>query len=1105
MGCFNKAMLIVGAALCLNLSAYSQSISLKVSNVTIKEAMERLKEVSGYSFVFSSSDVDTQKRVTVDAKNAPIEDIIGRILQGQDGLSYEIQGKSIIVKKNVPPHFSKTRRKVSGKVVDKNGEPVIGASVREHDTSNGTVTDMDGNFELSVPEDAIIDVSYIGYREQRVKARQGKMLAVTLVEDSELLDEVVVVGYGSQKKVNLSGAVSMINVDEHLAGRSITSTSAALNGLIPGLMVQQSSAMAGNDGATLRIRGLGTVNNSAPLIVVDGIPDIELNRIDMNDIASISVLKDASSSAVYGSRAANGVILITTKKGKSGKMSVSYSGNFSIGKATNYYDFLDDYPRALTLHNLAATNGNSATNYKDGTIDEWMAKGMVDPVLYPNTDWWDVIFRTPFTQNHSISATGGSEKGSYYLSVGLLNQEGLMINNDFKRYSFRSNVEQQISKYIKVGLNAAGQWSDDSYPYEDGLLTYGNAASWDLIKSPAGILPKHPVTGEYGGAMAYGEDGLANNPLAKYEAFHNERERKDFNGLAYLEWKPLGFLQFRADYGLTYRNDFVKSWSMPTVLQNFQTGLPSYEMVSKNAGITDYTAERTKTILNLHAIYEQEILKGHNLRFQFIYSEEYWHERSQSSSRNDRFHPSLTEINGAGLTTQSTAGSSSSEGLRSVVAKLNYDVLDKYMLQALVRWDASSKFSKGHQWGVFPSVSAAWRFSEEDFFERLRPVVNDAKVRLSWGKIGNNSGVDRYYQKDTYNSYPYTFGDNVIAEGYAPYKLIDPNFTWESTAMTNVGLELSFLNSRLRTEIDFYSKLTTNMIRQGQVSRLLSGLNAPDRNIGEMRNRGMELTVSWRDQIGGLFYGIGVNYALNKNKLLKWNERLGRGATFIGYPYEMVYTYKAVGIVQSWEEVQNAPFQNEYLAPGDLLMEDINGDGVINSSDKVAMPGYMRYIPIHDFSLNLNAEWKGFDIAALFQGNAGRKNFWLDNFNNVNVLSSKYSFQRHHLNSWTLENRNASLPRLTTGSSGGYNQEQSTFWLYSCNYLRLKNLQIGYSFPKKLLKTFGIQSMRIHLSAENLLTITDWPGLDPEKLPKSGSETPYPLVKTYSLGINVTL
>lgn len=1115
---FHRLLVILIACIIAAASNGLAAITISLKGVTLKMAMREIEKVSDLHFIYKSDLPGLETRVSLQVKNVSDSEALDRLF-ADTGLVYTIKGGNNVVvlqagtgketdKKTVTPAVE--RFTLTGTVRDSSdGEPLPGALVRlKNDHAVATTADIDGNFSLSVDSCAphtVLEVSYIGYSRQDVLIGDKSHLDINMSGSQTVLDEIVVTGYGSQRKVNLSGAVSMVNVDETLASRAVTSTSSALNGLIPGLMVQQSSGMAGKDGATLRVRGFGTVNNSSPLLVVDGIPDIDLDRIDMNDIENISVLKDASSAAVYGSRAANGVILITTKKGKSGRVSVNYSGNFSIGCSTGFYDYLDDYPRALTLHNQAARNGNSAVAYKDGTIDQWLTMGMVDPVMYPNTNWWDVIFRNPFTQDHSLSATGGSDTGTYYLSVGILDQEGLMINNNFTRYSFRANVDQKIGRYFKAGLNAAGQWSDQTYPMDEGLLTYNTTYTWDMVRTVAGILPQHPATGEYGGVMAYGEDILSSNLLANYSVNHNKLERKDFNGMGFLEWQPLSFLQFRADYGLTYRNDFVKSWKMPTTLQNFQTGRPGYELVARNTGVTDTTTERTKTILNFHAIFDKEILAGHRLRFQFIYAEEYWHLRSQRSERGDRAHPNITEIDGAGLTTQKAGGSSSEEGLQSIVTKLNYDINDRYMLQALVRWDASSKFSKGYRWGTFPSVSAAWRFSEEHFFESLKPIVNNAKLRFSWGKVGNNSGVDRYYQKDTYKSYPYTFGNNVVADGYAPYKLIDPEFTWESTAMTNLGLELAFFNNRLKFEADIYNKLTTDMIRPGQLSSLLSGLDAPDRNIGEMRNRGAEFNISWQDRVGDVSYSIGLNYSYIRNKLLKWNERLGRGSTFLDYPYQMVYTYKAAGIAQTWEDIVNAPYHSDYIAPGDILIEDVNGDGVISSSDKIAMPGYMRYIPTSDFSLNLHAGWKGFDLGVLLQGCAGRKDFWIDNFNKVNVFASRYSFQRHHLDSWAIDNRDARLPRLTTGNNGGYNQEQSTFWLYSCDYVRLKNLQLGYKVPEKLLEHIGISSVRLHLSAENLFTLTKWPGLDPEKLPKDGSEIPYPLVRNFSIGINISL
>jgi len=1097
-------------AICLLIPMIAQAqistrIDLTLKEKTLKEFFQAVESKTDFTFMYNN--IDLNRKVSIDVKQTSLESILKSVLS-PNSLTYEVRNKQILVKEVsfVNPSSDGNTIRISGLVVDTRGEPVIGANVVEKGTTNGTITNIDGRFSLTVKAGSMIVVTYIGFAEKQISSSDRNISRIVLEENSELLDEVVVVGYGSQKKVNLTGAVSTVKINDQFASRSIASTSTALNGMVPGLMVQQGTGMAGKDGSTLRIRGLGTVNNTDPLVVVDGMPDVDLNRIDMNDIETISVLKDASASAVYGSRAANGVILITTKKGKDGSVNINYSGNFSYGNPTGKYDYLADYPRALTLHNEAAKNSGAALMYKDGTIDEWLARGMVDPILYPNTDWYDVIFRSPFTHNHSLSASGGTDKGSFYISANLLDQEGVLITNDFKRYSFRSNVEHKIRKNIKVGANLVGQWSDQSYPMEDGLVGYSDTFNFDgLARSVSGILPQHPVTGEYGGAMAYGEDSFAYNMLSYVSSAKNKTVRKDFNGLGFLEWQPIDWLQFRMDYGLTYRTDFVKSYNMPTTWQNFQTGMPGLVYIAQSAGVNDTTKEWYKTLWNTHMIFDKEIVRGHHLRFQGIYSEEYWNYRYQSSSRTKRWHPDLHEVNAADTETQGAGGTSEAEGLRSTVAKLNYEMFDKYLLQVLVRWDGSSKFVKGHQWGTFPSVSAGWRFSEEDFFEPVKKIISSGKLRASWGEVGNNSGVKRYDQKDTYKATPYNFG-NALSSGYSSTKIIDPNFTWESTKVTNLGLELGFLDNRMRAEVEVYKKLTVDMIRPGQISEFLKGYSAPNLNIGELENKGLEMTVSWQDAIQDFQYGAVANYAYNKNKLLKWNQRLGRGNTFLDYPYNMIYTYVSKGIIQTWDEVDNAPYQSDYLSPGDLLMEDINGDGFIDGNDMVAIPRYNRRLPSHDFSLSLNAAWKGFDLLVFLQGSAGRKDFWRDDFNRVDIAATRYAFLEHHRDAWSLENRSASLPRLTSGNNGGYRHDNSTYWLYSCNYLRMKNMQVGYNVPRIVLQHLGVNSLRLYVSADNLFTITNWPGLDPEKIPTYKDATnPYPLVRTFSFGINLSL
>lgn len=423
---------------------------------------------------------------------------------------------------------------ITGTVKDKLGETVIGANVTVKGTTNGAITDLDGKFSLQAPPNATLVVSFIGYTTQEIELKGKNHIVVTLSEDSQALDEVVVIGYGTQKKVNLTGSVSAVKIDENIASRSITNVSSSLSGLVPGLVVSQSTGFAGGDGASLKVRGLGSINNSDPLIVVDGMPDVDINRINMNDIESISVLKDAASSAVYGSRAANGVILITTKSGlKESKAKVNYNGSYAWSSPVEFYDYMADYSRALTMHMRAAASGNNSTNFRPASAEQWLAMSMVDPILFPNTDQFDEMFRTGSIQNHTVSASGGSDKMNFYTSIGVMNQEGLQIHNDYSRYNMRLNLDYKIRDNVKIGVKTDGTWSERQTPRGSGLETAG------LKYVISGVLNRHPETGEYGGSMAYGENTSAGNAIAEYEAYRTNTSRKEFNGNAYMEWEPL--------------------------------------------------------------------------------------------------------------------------------------------------------------------------------------------------------------------------------------------------------------------------------------------------------------------------------------------------------------------------------------------------------------------------------------------------------------------------------------------------------------------------------------------------------------------------------------
>lgn len=998
---------------------------------------------------------------------------------------------------------------IKGHVFDQaTKDPVVGATVVQKGTNNAAITDADGDFMLNVPSGSILEFRYIGYLSYDLTVKGSGPFNVGLKENNQMLEEVVVVGYGTQKKVNLTGSVAAVKIDEAMSSRTVTNVSSALSGMIPGLSVQQSTGMAGSSNSKLLVRGLGTVNDANPLIVVDGMPDVDINRIDMNDIESISVLKDASSSAIYGSRAANGVILITTKTGKgSDKVQINYTGNVAFSNPTKFYDILENYPKALTLHQKASRSGRYIPRFNDGTIDEWLSMGMIDPVRFPNENQLDWVTRTGNVQSHNLSANGAGEKHNFYLSVGYLDEAGYMINNDNTRYNFRFNMDYKIRKNITVGARMDGQWTKMTYAYENGFVDY-DVDNLPTSVAIAGVLPYNYETGQYGGHMAYGESALAGNLFADYNTRRNIKERQEYNGNIYGEWNVFDGFTARIDFGLRYYNQFIKSYlSEPGLeLYNFQTEQPTRVSIPASAGISNSNNQGYKTLTQLQLRYEKEIVKGHKLSAMVAMNEEYWHNRWFSAGRDDRIHGSLTEIDGALNTTQRTSGASDAEGLRSFLGRVNYSIMDRYLLEATFRADGSSKFLPGHQYGFFPSGSVGWRFSEEQFFQPLKKIVSSGKLRLSYGTLGNNSGVKKYEQKETFKTTPYALNGDNLVNGFSADKMINRDFTWEETSVANIGLDLGFFDNKLTAEIDLYDRLTTGMIRSSQLSTLLNGYAAPRVNMGDLRNRGVELNLRWQSSVAKLNYGASFNFSYNRDKLEAWNELRNPSKIFLNMPYYFNYYAVSSGIAQSWEDIYNAPIQNNTnIAPGDLLYEDLNGDGQYTGADKKANPKINEQRPTANYGLNLFAEWKGIDINMLFQATTGRKDYWIGHMSSVTVGEDRYAFQEMHWNdTWTLENREAEMPRLVSGNTGR-NGEESTYWLQSLSYLRMKNLQVGYSLPKRWLNKVTIDKVRFYLSAENLFTLTAWKGVDPEKarVGNNINEDPFPIMKTVSVGVNV--
>ena len=1163
---FSKAMLVASAALCLNLSAYSQDISLKINNVTVKEAMETLKKSTGYSFVFSSSDIDTRKLVTVNVVNAPIEEIIDKILQGQNGISYEIQGKSIVVKKSVLSSSSKTQYKVSGKVIDQRGESVIGASVIEYGTSNGTVTDVNGNFELSVSNGAMLDVSYIGYKSQRVKVVKGKKINVTLVENTELLDEIVVVGYGSQKKVNLTGAVSSINFNEQALSRTMTNVSSALSGLSAGVSVSQTSGQPGSDGATIRIRGVGTLDNSDPLVIIDGMEGI-LDAVNPQDIESISILKDAASASIYGSRGANGVILVTTKKASVGKITVNYSGQFAFAQPTKLIDFVSDYADYMGFINESLVNVGQPEAYSQSTIDLWREKsknpydvneyGVPNYVAYPNTDWSDWLFQNNLIQVHNLSFSGGTERLRGSFSVNYTDNPGIVETAGVKKYMFRFNIDADVTKWLTVGNNT---WMSQ----EDQEMGSWGTANQYLIQTNPSIYPYW--NGQYGVTEGPDENYIMNNPIATLHTADGNNRVSRINTTFFTKVKILKGLTWTFNYNYSRRIDERKTYAVSVDRYKLSNGVLTYPGFSLDELTSNFYHYGNENKTMEHLLNYDFSIKDHSFAILAGYNQNSYYDYSNSAAKKGFMEETLN-VPSTVTNMTSITGGATERRIRSYFGRLNYNYKDRYLFEANIRYDGSSRFSEDVRWGAFPSFSAGWRLSEEHFMNATRGVVDNLKLRASYGKLGNNSIGDYEYQSG-YSRVDYSFGGTQTL-GLAQTTLGNSRLRWESTAILDVGLDGTFFDNRLSFTFDWYDKVTDGILYRPLIYATVGNKTAPRQNIAEVTNRGYEFTLGWNDRIKDLSYSVSVNWGYNKNCVSKYKGKLVEGwvedeqgnreyKSNLGdvsnggtervvegkmmNEYYLLTPYKGTGkyfdsegnvdinggprdgMIRTEEDMEwlQAMFDAGYqfqprndigrsqIWYGDYIYADNNGDGIYgNSYDNQFQNSSSQ--PKWTYGMQASLEWRGVDFSMSWAGAAGFDLYWspATGYNSPtvqqgNAISKNVGYDHYFYDpndpENPLNNITSKNGRLISTSSGMQNTAASTLYLYKGDYLKLKNLTVGYTFPKKWTNYANISKLRLYVSAENLLTITSFPWMDPEM----SSRTGYPTLKQFTLGVNVT-
>lgn len=1006
---------------------------------------------------------------------------------------------------------------ISGTVTDRKGQPVIGATIKvKENVRKNAVTDIDGNFKLSdIPDSCTLQVSYIGFMPMETKVTPDKSeYSITMRVNHSVLDEVVVVGYATQKKVDLTGAVSSVSVDA-LEDRPITNATNALAGLASGLTVTNSGGNTpGFEAQSILVRGQGTLNNAAPLVVVDGMTGIALSDINPQDIENISILKDAASAAIYGSRAANGVILVTTRHGSERAPRVTYSGNISFETVAKRLNLVTDYADFMEIQNAGLVANGQAPRFSQGKIDEWRNDAGRNPTVYPNTDWQDHIYRNPsVVQNHNLSVTGGSKTVKYNISLGYVNNPGMIYYTDYKRYQLRSNIDVNIKPWLSVGTNLFG-YIDENNPSSEnaaagGDVIFGSGA----FNTVPGMTLYDPATGLYGGIQNPEEENVSNfNPYRRqwfYDTDYPTKTKRSVMKL-YARLMPVKGLTIQGSFSynhwernvehhLTDRDLFRFTFDGPVLIREgvVRTYIRryNYKNIFRSSELTArYKFNVSKLGVDLFAGLSQEYNK---------YDQDYY-------IKYDLVDPSLGAID-AGMTNGSITGNYNEWAMRSYFGRVNLNWDNRYLLEANLRADGSSKFAPGHRWGYFPSVSAGWRISEEKFMQNTSSWLNQLKLRASYGSLGNNATTSYYMYQSLFATANYILNGN-IAGGLAQTVLANPNLTWEKTYMTNIGLDFAFLSNRLSGSVDIYNKDTKGILISLPAPLEHGTSVVPNQNAGEVNNKGFELDLRWNDRIGKVSYNVGFNMGFVNNKVTKFQGDVssisGVYKTQEGKPINQLYVVTVDRIVRDQSDLdyvqslvdKNPNYFATYQRPelGDFLYRDANGDGKLDTNDRVEI-GYGT-LPRLTYGANLGLAWNGFDFSVLFQG-VGNHQVYYNNqaFRFVTVMGQSL-IKDITDNAWTPDNPYNSKYPILRNNANSKNNIASDAFVHNAAYFRCKNIQLGYTVPKKITKKFFVENLKIYTSIDNLFTITKFPGLDPEV----GANVGYPSVRQYSVGLNIS-
>lgn len=1034
-------------------------------------------------------------------------------------------------------------QKVSGKITAEDGLALPGVNVIIEGTSIGTTSGSEGDYTLAVNDaNAVLVFSFIGYKTERVPVQAQTTINVALQPDVQSLGEVVVVGYGIQKKVSLTAAVSVVTSDE-IVSRQAPNTTSLLQGRTPGLQIVQNSGQPGAENNDIRIRGLGTFSSSGtnPLILIDGVEG-RLDLLNPNMIAEVTVLKDAASAAIYGSRAANGVILVTTKGGKDGRLTVDYSYNYSLQNPSIKIDRVTNSVEYMELMNKAIDHSGRQTQwrYTDDQIEMYRQGAITNPDQYPSYDWTKALIRQAPINKHFVSINGGKNGTTFNVGFGLLDETGLLLRTDYKRYDAQVNFKTNLGGRVTFGSNIAlakGKRHDSALTTGNmgPQLIDSNSSEDQMLSAYAAPPTSTPWLPDGSGrftAYAFINKGGNKNPIA----IATDGGGKEFVNnyvlfTPYMSVKILEGLTADVKASVRFQEEMAKALVVSSVGYEFfpdANGIYNQGAIwngGSNSLAQRNTRENQFTLFGT-LNYQKTIADVHNIRILGGYQQESFRYDRLDAYRTKLPSKELWELAAAPAASQTTGSDAYEWGIQSFFGRVNYDFKEKYLVEASFRYDASSRFPQANRWAFFPSVSAGWRISEESFLKGLS-WIDELKLRASWGQLGNQNIGNYPYQNILYTSnvpdpsggtnnetLDYNYG-GVLTQGISKRSLNNPNIKWETTTVSDFGLDFSFANSKIFGSVDWYKKTTDDILRSLQVPDHI-GLNPPIINNGIMENTGWEFVLGHKNRIGDFGYSVNANLETYKNDLVKFGAREINGVSIRqeGLPYNTYYVLIQDGIYQNQSEVDNGPvpsYSGSIIPkPGDLRYKDISGpDGVPDGKvdltyDRTTVKGVF---PKFNYGMNVTANYKGFDLNVFIQGVYGRKTYvtgWgVSPFNQASAPPTWWQTK-----AWDGEGTSNSIPHVFVDSGYTPDTQNSTFWLGNSSYLRVKNVQLGYTIPAVWTQKAKLQSVRFYASADNLATVTKFfQGLDPERVPNSTSGTQraaiYPQSKIYSFGVRV--